>query len=83
VSREASARYDPSDVESRWTQWIFIQLFNAGLAVRREYPALWCPSCLTVLAFEQVEGDRCERCDSRVTTKLMKQWFLPDHRIRG
>jgi leucyl-tRNA synthetase len=60
----------------RWTQWIFIQLFRAGLAERKESPVIWCPSCLTVLAFEQVDGDRCERCDSQVTTKVMKQWFL-------
>ena len=45
----------------RWTQWIFLQLYRAGLAVRREAPVVWCPSCLTVLAFEQVEGERCER----------------------
>lgn len=60
----------------RWTQWIFIQLFKAGLAERRESSVIWCPSCLTVLAFEQVDGNRCERCNSEVTTKVMKQWFL-------
>ncbi len=60
----------------RWTQWIFIQLFKAGLAERKSSPVIWCPSCLTVLAFEQVEGNRCERCGSQVTTKVMKQWFL-------
>jgi leucyl-tRNA synthetase len=60
----------------RWTQWIFIQLFKAGLAERKRSPVVWCPSCLTVLAFEQVEGNRCERCSSQVTTKVMKQWFL-------
>jgi leucyl-tRNA synthetase len=60
----------------RWTQWIFLQLFRAGLAERRSARVVWCPSCLTVLAFEQVEGERCERCGSRVTAKVMKQWFL-------
>jgi leucyl-tRNA synthetase len=60
----------------RWTQWIFIQLFKAGLAERKMSPVVWCPSCMTVLAFEQVEGNRCERCASQVTTKVMKQWFL-------
>ncbi len=60
----------------RWTQWIFLQLYRAGLAVRKESPVIWCPSCLTVLAFEQVDGDRCERCDTVVTTKVMKQWYL-------
>jgi leucyl-tRNA synthetase len=60
----------------RWTQWIFLQLYRAGLAVRKEAPVVWCPSCKTVLAFEQVEGDRCERCGTRVTERVMKQWFL-------
>jgi len=59
-----------------WTQWIFLQLYRAGLAVRRESPVIWCPSCLTVLAFEQVDGDACERCRTAVTRKVMKQWFL-------
>ena len=60
----------------RWTQWVFLRLHRAGLAVRREAPVVWCPSCLTVLAHEQLEGDRCERCSSRVTTRVTRQWFL-------
>jgi leucyl-tRNA synthetase len=60
----------------RWTQWIFLQLLHAGLAVRREAPVLWCLSCLTVLANEQLEGDRCERCGTRVVQRIMRQWFL-------
>lgn len=60
----------------RWTQWIFVQLFKAGLAERKESPVVWCPSCRTVLAFEQLEGDRCERCHTVVTTKVMNQWYL-------
>jgi leucyl-tRNA synthetase len=60
----------------RWTQWIFLQMYRAGLAVRTESKVLWCPSCLTVLAFEQVDGDLCERCATPVTTRLMKQWRL-------
>src|SRR5579864_9453305 len=60
----------------RWTQWIFVKLYRAGLAVRREAEVIWCPSCLTVLAFEQVEGGRCERCSSVVTQRHMKQWYL-------
>jgi len=60
----------------RWTQWIFLRLLRAGLAERRQSPVVWCPSCLTVLAFEQVDGGRCERCGTEVTTKVMKQWFL-------
>lgn len=60
----------------RWTQWIFVKLFEAGLAVRKEAPVVWCPSCLTVLANEQLEGDRCERCGSVVTQRVMMQWFF-------
>jgi len=60
----------------RWTQWIFVKLFKAGLAERRTALVIWCPSCLTVLADEQLEGDRCERCGSEVTQRVMLQWFL-------
>ena len=60
----------------RWTQWVFLRLFEAGLAYQAEAPVLWCPSCLTVLAREQTEGDRCERCDTEVAERVMRQWFL-------
>jgi len=60
----------------RWTQWVFLRLHEAGLAVRRQAPVVWCPSCLTVLANEQLEGDRCERCGTRVEWRTMRQWFL-------
>jgi leucyl-tRNA synthetase len=60
----------------RWTQWVFLRLHEAGLAVWREAPVVWCPSCLTVLANEQLEGDRCERCGTQVTEVVMRQWFL-------
>ncbi|MFQ5889095.1 MAG: leucine--tRNA ligase [Gemmatimonadota bacterium] len=60
----------------RWTQWIFLQLFAAGLAEKKEAPVNWCPSCKTVLANEQVISGRCERCDSVVGTKLLSQWFF-------
>ncbi|HSR26472.1 MAG TPA: leucine--tRNA ligase [Candidatus Eisenbacteria bacterium] len=60
----------------RWTQWIFLRLFHAGLAVRRKAPVVWCPSCLTVLANEQLEGERCERCGTAVRSRVMEQWFL-------
>jgi leucyl-tRNA synthetase len=60
----------------RWTQWVFLRLHEAGLAVWREAPVVWCPSCLTVLANEQLEGDRCERCGTPVTGRVMRQWFL-------
>ncbi|MCH7856855.1 MAG: leucine--tRNA ligase [Gemmatimonadetes bacterium] len=60
----------------RWTQWIFIQLFNAGLAVRKEAPVNWCPSCMTVMANEQVIAGRCERCDTPVEQRRIAQWFF-------
>jgi leucyl-tRNA synthetase len=60
----------------RFTQWAFVKLYRAGLAERRRAPVVWCPSCLTVLAREQLEGDRCERCWSAVSMRVMDQWFL-------
>ncbi len=60
----------------RWTQWLFIQLFKAGLAYQKEAPVTWCPSCNTVLAAEQAEGGECERCGSLVEQRNMRQWFF-------
>ncbi len=60
----------------RWTQWVFLQLYKAGLAYRAKAPVNWCPSCLTVLANEQVVGGLCERCDTAVVQREMEQWFL-------
>jgi len=60
----------------RWTQWIFVQLFKAGLAEQKEATVNWCPHDLTVLADEQVIAGRCERCDAVVERRLLKQWFL-------
>lgn len=60
----------------RWTQWIFIQLYKKGLAYQKEAPVNWCPSCQTVLANEQVKDGCCERCDTPVVQKKMKQWFF-------
>jgi leucyl-tRNA synthetase len=61
----------------RWTQWLFLRLYHAGLAYRAEAPVNWCPQCRTVLANEQVVGEgRCERCSSTVTRKEIEQWFL-------
>jgi leucyl-tRNA synthetase len=60
----------------KWTQWLFLQLYRAGLAYRKEASAQWCPSCLTVLADEQVIGGHCERCDAEVTTRTLPQWFF-------
>ena len=62
----------------RWTQWLLVKLFNGALMYQADAPVLWCPSCLTVLAREQTEGDgtRCERCESEVAVRVMRQWFL-------
>ena len=60
----------------RWTQWVFLRLFDAGLAEHREAPVNWCPSCLTVLADEQVIDGKCERCGTAVEMRVLKQWFL-------
>ena len=60
----------------KWTQWIFIQLFRAGLAERKEAPVNWCPSCMTVLANEQVISGLCERCDTAVEQRRIAQWFF-------
>ncbi len=60
----------------QWTQWLFLELFKASLAYRKEAPVNFCPSCKTVLANEQVVGGLCERCDSEVTTKKLNQWFF-------
>ncbi|HHY77583.1 MAG TPA: leucine--tRNA ligase [Clostridiales bacterium] len=60
----------------KWTQWMFLQLYKAGLAYRKEAPVNWCPSCQTVLANEQVIDNHCERCESEVTKKNLIQWFF-------
>jgi leucyl-tRNA synthetase len=61
----------------KWTQWIFLQLYKAGLAYRANAYVNWCPSCNTVLANEQVIGDGvCERCETRVIKKNLTQWFF-------
>ncbi|MEJ2335050.1 MAG: class I tRNA ligase family protein [Gemmatimonadales bacterium] len=60
----------------RWTQWLFLQLFKAGLAEKKEAPVNWCPSCKTVLANEQVIAGLCERCGTAVGQRLLSQWFF-------
>ncbi|HLZ28416.1 MAG TPA: leucine--tRNA ligase [Chloroflexota bacterium] len=60
----------------RWTQWIFVQLFKAGLAERRKAAVNWCPTDGTVLADEQVIDGRCERCETPVVLRELEQWFL-------
>ena len=60
----------------KWTQWLFLKLYEKGLAYRKQAPVNWCPSCNTVLANEQVVDGLCERCDTEVTKKDLTQWFL-------
>jgi len=60
----------------KWTQWIFLKLFEKGLAYKKKAAVNWCPSCNTVLANEQVINNLCQRCDSRVIEKDLEQWFF-------
>jgi len=60
----------------KWTQWLFLKLYEKGLAYRKKAPVNWCPSCNTVLANEQVVDGGCERCGSEVIKKDLTQWFL-------
>ena len=61
----------------KWTQWLFLQLFEQGLAYRKKAAVNWCPSCKTVLANEQVvSGGFCERCGTEVEQRLLEQWFF-------
>jgi len=60
----------------RWTQWIFLQLLQAGLAYRKEAAVKWCPHDQTVLANEQVVDGHCERCGAEVEVRQLEQWFL-------
>ena len=73
-SREL-ATHDPRYY--RWTQWIFLQLFGAGLAYRKQAAVKWCPKDQTVLANEQVDAEgHCERCGALVEVRQLEQWFL-------
>lgn len=60
----------------RWTQWLFLQFFKAGLAYQDEVAINWCPHCKTGLANEEVVNGRHERCDTLVEKRLLKQWLL-------
>lgn len=60
----------------KWTQWIFLKLFNAGLAYKTEMPINWCTSCKVGLANEEVVNGVCERCGSEVVRKVKSQWML-------
>jgi len=68
---------DTTDPEFyKWTQWTFIQMFKRGIAFQSDEPIIWCPSCKTGLAMEDLEGGKCERCESEVERKPMRQWVL-------
>jgi leucyl-tRNA synthetase len=72
-------RYELSTTDPayyKWTQWIFLQLYKAGLAYRKRAAVNWCPKDKTVLANEQVIAGRCERCDTPVEQRLLDQWFF-------
>jgi leucyl-tRNA synthetase len=60
----------------KWTQWIFLKMYEKGLAYRKKAFVNWCPSCNTVLANEQVVEGECERCSSAVQQKELEQWFF-------
>ena len=60
----------------RWNQWFFLKFLEHGLAYRAKAPVVWCPSCQTVLANEQVLNGSCERCNAVVTRRDLEQWFL-------
>ncbi len=72
-SREI-ATHEPSYY--RWTQWIFLKLYERGLAYRQEAAVKWCPNDATVLANEQVIDGRCERCGAEVELRQLEQWFF-------
>ncbi len=59
-----------------WNQWFFLQMFQRGLAYRKDSNVNWCPNCQTVLANEQVVAGECERCDTAVTKKKLTQWYF-------
>ncbi|HEX6230158.1 MAG TPA: leucine--tRNA ligase [Actinomycetota bacterium] len=85
MSFDWTRRLHTSDPEYyRWTQWLFLKLFERGLAYRKTAPANWCPKDATVLANEQVINGACERCGTAVVRKDLTQWFfkITDHAQR-
>lgn len=60
----------------KWTQWVFLELYKKGLAYKKNAAVNWCPSCQTVLANEQVDDGKCDRCKSVVSKKNLNQWFF-------
>lgn len=60
----------------KWTQWIFLKLYEKGLAYKKKGAVNWCPRCKTVLANEQVKDGKCERCGTPVTIRYLDQWYF-------
>lgn len=60
----------------RWNQWLFLKLYERGLAYQAEQAVNWCPHCQTTLANEEIIDQMCERCDTPVEQKILRQWFL-------
>jgi leucyl-tRNA synthetase len=65
-----------SDDYYKWTQWIFLKIYKKGLAYESDMPINWCPSCKTGLANEEVNSGKCERCETEITRKRVRQWVL-------
>lgn len=77
LSYDWSREINTTDPEYyKWTQWIFLKLFEAGLAYEAEAPINWCPSCKTGLANEEVADGKCDRCGTQVEMKNIRQWIL-------
>jgi leucyl-tRNA synthetase len=77
MSYDWSREVDTTDPEYyRWTQWIFLKLFEKGLAYEAEMPINWCPADKTGLANEEVVNGKCDRCGAVVEKKLLRQWLL-------
>jgi leucyl-tRNA synthetase len=77
LSYDWSREIDTTDPNFyKWTQWCFVKMFEKGLAFESYEPINWCPKCKTGLANEDLEGDTCERCDTVVEKKPIRQWVL-------
>ncbi|MFG3558422.1 leucine--tRNA ligase [Micromonospora sp. NPDC047557] len=77
ISFDWRTRLHTSDPEYyRWNQWLFLRMFEKGLAYRKQAAVNWCPNDLTVLANEQVISGRCERCGTEVVQRALTQWFF-------
>jgi len=76
-SVDPHSRFATSDPDYiRWTQWLFLQLFKAGLAYKSELPMNWCPNCRTTFTNEELEDNKCPRCHGVIEKKLKLQWNL-------